>query len=53
MQIKMKAKNICFYCKKKIKPGDNIGIYESGLVIHIEPCKKEFDKLKEAHKKNV
>ena len=53
MQIKIKAKNICFYCKKKIKAGEEIGIYKSGLVIHAEPCKREFDKLKEADKKDV
>ncbi len=50
MQIKIKAKNICILCKKKIRSNEEIAVYKNGVVIHLEPCKRELDKMKELKK---
>jgi len=54
MQLKLKAKNRCIFCKKKIKVGEEIGIYKTGVVIHAKSCKQELDRIiKEDEGKNV
>jgi len=52
MELTIKAKNRCIFCKKKIEIGENVCIYKTGIIIHQSPCKKKLDYLLKKDKEN-